>query len=426
MASDRLHEGDSGFTAMVLAGGLGTRLRPALGDRPKALAPVDGEPFLLHVLDQLAAAGCRRAILCTGHLAEAIEREFGGDHDGMELVHSREPRPLGTAGALRRALPRLGEPGVLVVNGDSYVDLDLRQFVAWARTQPNVPALVAVTVPDAGRYGAVQCDADDRVTAFGEKSARGPGAINAGVYWLPARVLALLPPDTPCSLEREVLPVLVGSGLRAFRCEAPFLDIGVPEAWAAAGAFFAACARRRTRAPSAGLLVVDRDGTLIDERHYLADPAGVQLLPGVVDGLRAFAANGYRIAVVTNQSGIGRGYFDEAALQAVHAELCRQLAAHGVVLDGIWHCPHRPDEGCRCRKPNPQLLEHALGELGVPRERCLVVGDKACDIDLGTRLGVRTALVRTGYGTGTERDGLCAPDVVVDSLFELAQREVLA
>ena len=424
MTEDRTSGDGAGFTAMVLAGGLGTRLAGVLSDRPKALAPVDGEPFVLRVLDQLAAAGCRRAILCTGHLGEQLEHELGDEHEGVELVFSREPLPLGTAGALRHALPFLRDHGAVVVNADSYCDLDLRAFVAWARANAALPALVAVGVADAARYGAVRCGDDGRVLAFAEKSAQGPGRINAGVYWLPARVLALLEPG-PRSLERQVLPELLAAGLRAFPTDAPFLDIGLPESWAAASAFFAACARRRER-PRKGLLVVDRDGTLIDERHYLADPAGVALLPGVVEGLRAFAARGYRIAVVTNQSGIGRGYFDEARLAAVHAELRRQLQAHGIELDGIWHCPHRPEDGCACRKPRPELLERALQELGFPREQCLVVGDKACDIDLGTRLGVRTALVRTGYGAGTERDGLCAPDVVVDSLLDLARRSLAA
>jgi D-glycero-alpha-D-manno-heptose 1-phosphate guanylyltransferase len=425
MAKDRNATGRAaapGFTAMVLAGGLGTRLLACVADRPKPLAPVDGEPFLVRVLDQLAAAGCRRAILCTGHIGDQIEREFGGEHDGIELVYSREPARLGTGGALRHALPLLGDDGALVVNGDSYCDLDLAAFVAWARARAAAPALVAVAVDDVARYGAIDVDGQARVLAFGEKSTTGPGWINAGIYWLPGHVLAALPVG-PRSLEHDVLPGLLGSGLFAFAVQAPLLDIGVPAAYAAASAFFADCARRQTRA-RCGLLVVDRDGTLIDERHYLADPDGVQLLPGVVDGLRAFAARGYQIAVVTNQSGIGRGYFDETVLAAVHEELRRQLAAHGIAIHGIWHCPHRPDDACACRKPEPLLLEQAMQQLGYERSQCLVVGDKACDIELGARLGVRTALVRTGYGAGTERDGLCAPDLVVDSLLELARQEV--
>lgn len=412
------------FVALVLAGGAGTRLAGVVSDRCKPMALVDGEPFLLRVLDQLVAAGCRRAILCTGHLGDALAAELGPVHDGMELVYSRESLPLGTGGALRLALPLLGAAdAALVLNGDSYVDTDLGAFVAWAQAREADAAMLCVAVPEVGRYGSVAIGAGERVTAFAEKRPlAGPGRINAGVYWLSRCLLATHTAAGPCSLEHAVLPRLVGHGLLAYPVDAAFLDIGVPEAYAQAPAFFAAVAARRAR-PRKGLLVVDRDGTLIAERNYLADPQGVELLPGVVSGLRAFAARGYELAVVTNQSGIGRGLFDERALQAVHAELCRQLAASGIELRGIWYCPHHPELGCRCRKPEPALLEHALHDLGYAPTECLVVGDKACDIELGRRLGIRTALVRTGYGRGTEQDGLCAPDVVVDGLEELAAQE---
>ncbi len=412
-----------GFTAMVLAGGLGTRLRPVLTDRPKALAPVAGEPFLARVLDQLARAGCTKAVLCTGHLGEQIEREFGRDHDGMPLVYSREGIPLGTAGALRHALPLVEDDAVLVVNGDSYVDADLAAFASWARGRGSAPSLLAVDVADAARFGALVLGPDGAVEAFREKAGSGPAAVNAGVYWLPRAVLEAGPLVAPSSLERDILPRAVGNGLAAFRCDDPFLDIGTPESLARCEEFFASLAARAQR-DRKGLLVVDRDGTLIVERNYLSSPAGVELLPGVVDGLRAFAERGYDIAVVTNQSGLARGYFDETTLDAIHEELSRQLADAGVALRGIWHCPHHPEHGCRCRKPEPELLERAMTALGYSPEQCLVVGDKACDIELGARLGVRTALVRTGYGAGTERDGMCAPDVVVDSLAALAALEV--
>jgi histidinol-phosphate phosphatase family protein len=418
-ATDREHT----FEALVLAGGRGTRLQSVVADRPKPLATVGDEPFLARVLDQLAAAGCARAILCTGHLGEQIERAFGAEHGGMPLAYSREAAPAGTAGALRLALPLVSGAHVLVVNGDSYCDVDLRAFVRTARTAATAASLVATEVADTTRFGRVQTDADGRIVAFTEKGVAGPGAINAGIYWLPVAAIAALPATTPCALERDLLPGLLASGLGAFATRAPFLDIGVPADYAAAAAFFAAVDASHRR-PRQGLLVVDRDGTLIEERHYLADPAGVQLLPGVVDGLRAFAQHGYEVAVITNQSGVGRGYFDEPTLAAVHAEMERQLAGHGITVRGIWHCPHTPEAGCACRKPEPALLATALRELGYSPAQCLVVGDKRCDVELGQRLGVRTALVRTGYGAGTERDGQCAPDVVVDSLAQLADLEV--
>lgn len=418
--SDAAPAASPAWEALLLVGGLGSRLRAVVEDRPKPMALVDGEPFVLRLLDQLAAAGCRRVILCTGYRGELVEQELGHEHAGMELVYSREDQPLGTGGAVRLALPLVRAGAVLLLNGDSYAELDLREFLAAAQRSAWRAALIAVSVVDTSRYGSVELGLAGRVVAFREKaSPAGPGFINAGIYWFATETLAASLPAGPCSLEQSVLPALVDHGLFAYPSPAAFLDIGIPSAYAEAPAFFAACAHRRQR-PRQGLLVVDRDGTLIEERHYLADPAGVQLLPGVVEGLRRFAASGYELAIVTNQSGIARGYFGEQELQAIHQELLRQLAAEGIAVRGIWHCPHHPQQGCQCRKPGPELLESALDHTGYRPEQCLVVGDKACDIELGRRLGVRTALVRTGYGLGTERDGLCSPDVVADNLLDLS------
>ena len=411
-------------TALVLAGGAGTRLRSVVADRPKPLAWVDGAPFLLRVLDQLAAAGIRRAVLCTGHLGDIVERQLGRDHRGMALVHAREERSLGTAGALRAALPHVpaDEQHVLVLNGDSYCDFDLQQLADWAIAARARAALLATLVADSGRYGQLQLGHGARVAAFAEKgAASGAGQINAGVYCFDRTLLEDLDARAPLSLEHEVLPALVASGdLLALPTQAPFLDIGTPDGYAEAPAFFARCARRR-QPERLGLLVLDRDGTLIAERHYLSDPAGVELLPGVVEGLRAFTARGFALAIVTNQSGINRGLFDEAALAAVNAEVLARLAAEGIHVHGVYHCPHRPDEGCRCRKPGPALLERALRELGYGAPQCLVIGDKQSDVDLARRGGARAALVRTGYGAEAERTLTGgSPVLVVDSLAELA------
>lgn len=422
-ASESREVGPSTCTAMVLCGGLGTRLAGVLTDRPKALAPVGDEPFLFLLLDQLAAAGITRVVLCTGHLGDQIEAVCGPEHAGMALVYSREAAPLGTGGALRKALVHIDDEAVLVCNGDTFVEADLRAFATAAAAAGRPAAMLVANVPDTARFGALTVAPDGAVAAFGEKGRRGPGAINAGVYLLARTVLATIPDGRPCSLEREVLPRLVGTGLTAIACHGGFLDIGVPADLARAPAFFAEVAARRQR-PQKRLLIVDRDGTLIEERHYLADPAGVRLLPGVASGLRALCADGFDVAIVTNQSGIGRGMFDHATADAVNAEVVEQLAREGVAVRGVYMCPHHPDDRCACRKPQPALVEHALADLGYAPADCLVVGDKKCDVDLGARIGARTALVRTGYGRATEIDGMCAPDLVVDGLADLARLEV--
>lgn len=164
---------------------------------------------------------------------------------------------------------------------------------------------------------------------------------------------------------------------------------------------------------------LDRDGTIIVEKNYLSDPAGVELLPGAAAGLRRLRAAGWGLVVVSNQSGIGRGYFSEADYEKVTARLVALLRAEGVELDGIYHCPHAPGAGCDCRKPRPGMLERAAREHGFRPEDCVVIGDKPADVELGRNAGAALAvLVRTGYGA-TAADS-CQPDFVAADLDEAA------
>lgn len=170
---------------------------------------------------------------------------------------------------------------------------------------------------------------------------------------------------------------------------------------------------------------LDRDGTVIREAEYLSDPASVELLPGAADGLRALREAGYEVVVVTNQSGIARGYYDEAAYRAVEAETERRLAAAGVRVLAAYHCPHHPDftGPCRCRKPGTELFERAAADHGLDLGASLYVGDRLRDVEPGLALGGTPILVRTGYGAeeaGRAPDGV----TVVDDLRAVARRVV--
>jgi D-glycero-D-manno-heptose 1,7-bisphosphate phosphatase len=167
-------------------------------------------------------------------------------------------------------------------------------------------------------------------------------------------------------------------------------------------------------------VVLDRDGTIIVEKHYLADPDGVELIAGAAAGLRRLAHLGLGLVVVTNQSAVARGYLDLERLGEVHARLESLLAREGVRLEGIYACPHHPEEECVCRKPRTALVERAARELGFEPRRAFVVGDMASDVGLGRAVGATTLLVRTGHGAREARDGAAAADHVVADLAEAA------
>lgn len=229
-------------TAAILAGGLGTRLRSRVADRPKVLAPVHGRPYLAYLLDQLAEAGIRRVVLLTGYRAEQIRSAFGASHAGMNLSYSTEPSPLGTAGALRWALPELRSSTVLLLNGDSYCEASLPDFWEFHCRQEADFSMILTRVEDCSRYGRVRLAADGRVRGFEEKSsAGGAGWINAGIYLLRRSLIETLPPGVPQSMERDLFPAWAGDKrCFGFTCTASFLDIGTPESYARAEEFFAA------------------------------------------------------------------------------------------------------------------------------------------------------------------------------------------
>jgi len=168
-------------------------------------------------------------------------------------------------------------------------------------------------------------------------------------------------------------------------------------------------------------VVLDRDGTINVERQYLSDPRQVELIPGAASGLRQLAGMGLGLVVITNQSAVGHGFLDQANLDLIHQRLCELLETEEVYLDGIYFCPHMPEDNCPCRKPRPGLLELAAQELDFDPQSCFVIGDKACDVELGQRVGATTLLVCTGYGAQVAAENTVTPDYVVDDVWDAAQ-----
>jgi D-glycero-D-manno-heptose 1,7-bisphosphate phosphatase len=167
---------------------------------------------------------------------------------------------------------------------------------------------------------------------------------------------------------------------------------------------------------------LDRDGTLIVEKDYLKNPEEVVLERGVPQALGRLAKAGFLLVVITNQSGIGRGIFGEADFLAVQRRMDELLAAHGVRLDGTFHCPHRPEDGCDCRKPKPGMILDAMAAFGVEPKQSFMVGDKAVDVEAGKNAGVRTVLVRTGYGKEFSGE---KPDFIAKDLPDAVETFIL-
>lgn len=398
--------------ALILAGGKGTRLQSIVSDRPKVMSDVNGRPYLTYLFDQLLSAGINRVILCTGYMAEHILDYYGQSYGNLALVYSQETEPLGTGGAIRHALHHIQSNTILVLNGDSYCNVSLTQFCG---AHHSLASMVLVYQSDTARYGQVKFDKDSYITDFIEKGVDLlPGWINAGIYLIDRELIENIPPDKAISIEQEMFPIwLKDRSIKGFYSQDRFIDIGLPKSYAQSHQFFATLNSDTKR-----FVALDRDGTIIKQIHYLSDPEQVELLPGAIEGIRQMRHLGLGIVVVTNQSAIGRGLFDETRLTQIHARMSALLATENIAIDAIYYCPATPEDNSPDRKPNPGMLETASTDLNFVLTDSFVIGDKPCDIELGHNVGATSILVRTGYGAETEHKQLTHQDYVVDSLFD--------
>ncbi len=251
-----MHNLLAGTNILILGGGSGKRLRPAVSDRQKVLAEVSGRPFITYILDQIETAGGEKVILCTGYMGEQFETILGRKYKSLSLHYSREDEPLGTAGAIRNALDLITSDTVILLNGDSYCDIALPSLLAWHFDKNAACTLSLARMPDVSRYGSVNFDANHLVTSFSEKTLSGKrGWINAGIYCLCREIISCLPENKNISLEKDIFPallpikkinkftklfsnLLIDKGFFAFPQDVEFIDIGIPSSYKEAENFF--------------------------------------------------------------------------------------------------------------------------------------------------------------------------------------------
>lgn len=228
------------LTAILLAGGLGTRLRSVVPDLPKPLAPVAGKPFITYLLDNLIQQGVKEIVLSVGYKHEAFSEQLGSTYRGIPLNYSIESSPMGTGGAIKQAMAITNTKSAMVLNGDTFLDIDYGAFYSAFRQSGSLVGMCIRHVEDTMRYG--RCEIEDGVVlGFGEKGFGGSGYINAGIYLIDRNIFCAFPsPNGAFSFEAEFL-VPFAQGLRpmAFDCDGYFVDIGIPEDYNKANVQFA-------------------------------------------------------------------------------------------------------------------------------------------------------------------------------------------
>lgn len=383
--------------AVILAGGLGTRLRSVVSEVPKCMAPVDGKPFLQYMLEWLSRFDVSHVVLSVGYLREVIFAFIDSREWPFEISYAVEEEPLGTGGGIRLALTKCREDRVIVLNGDTFFNVDLK-----ALTFAAPVTLALKPMRDFDRYGAVDL-AGGLVTGFHEKTACTEGLINGGVYALVRSRLDLAFYPGRFSFEKDLLEPLAAARLVAGQVqEGYFIDIGIPEDYARAQRELPEI--RAVLKASDVLLSMDADTLLLDRDgvinrwlpgDYVDSWEKFSFLPGILESLREWAGHFRRIFLVTNQRGVGKGRMTQEQLETVHARMRSEIAAAGGRIDGIYLCTAVSEDDPR-RKPNRGMFDEILAAYpDVRPERTVMLGDSRYDREFAANCGIGFVLMET-------------------------------
>ena len=376
--------------AIILAGGLGTRLRGVIGEIPKCMAPVDGKPFLQYQLEWLSRFDIGHVVLSVGYLREPVVDFVQSREWPFAISFAVEKEPLGTGGGIRLALSKCRGKRVFVLNGDTFFNVDLN---ALTFTAPVTLALKPMR--DFDRYGAVEWDGD-LVNAFREKRHCEEGLINGGIYAIDRSQLDMSLFPKTFSFEKDVLEPLANYGLVAgVEQDGYFIDIGVPEDYARAQRELpeiqaVLTASDAVLASEADTLFLDRDGVINRwiPGDYVRTWDQFTFLPGILECLRKWAGRFKHIIIVSNQRGVGKGKMTQGDLETVHARMLSEIQAAGGRIDAIYTCAEL-DKNHPMRKPQPGLFLAACRDYpDIAPERSLMLGDSDSDLEFAANCGM--------------------------------------
>lgn len=387
--------------AVILAGGLGTRLKSVNKDIPKPMTLICNKPVLEHQIEFLKKSGITDFILITGYLSDQIKDYFkDGKALNVDISYFEESEPLGTAGALFH----LGlDEDFLLCNGDLIFDFCLSKMINFHKDRHSLATLL--THPNTHPYDSTLIVASDdgRVTDLIQKNNKPfaySNLCNAGIQIISPRLLELYKTSGKVDLDRDIIKPAIKTGkIYSYKTPEYVKDMGTPKRLIEAEFDIkSGFVERKNSSNLQKAVFLDRDGTINIHKGYITDPFEMELIPGVPEAISTFNKKGYLVIIVTNQPVIARGDCTIETLTQIHNRMETLLGENGAYVDAIYYCPHHPESGfkneikelkipCECRKPNPGLLLKAKSDFNIDFSKSFMVGDSIRDIEAGKNAG---------------------------------------
>lgn len=391
--------------AVIIAGGLGTRLKPFTDTSPKPMYPFYGKPFIQYLVEQIRSFGIHRVLILLGYMPEKIQGVLGDGADlGVDIHYDVTPVEYDTGARLRHAEPLLDEQ-FLFMYCDNYCPIDVQKlFTEWTEHEAFIQLSVYQNADHYTKDNVCLNKTGQVLIYDKDRKSRGLSGVDIGYAIISKKVFQYLD-EGNVNFERSVYAKIVEQKrMYATVTKHWYYSIGSWERIKLTEEFFSG---RKT-------VFLDRDGTLNVKplkACYVERPEDFIWLDGAMEAVLRLNQNGYRVIVISNQPGIARGKLSTKALEAIHGKMRQNLNEIGAKIDAIYYCPHGWDEGCDCRKPNPGLLYQAQKDFSLDLTKCYMVGDDERDMQAGRTAGCKCVQVTDSYSLKNAVDDILTGEI---------------
>lgn len=385
--------------AIILAGGKGTRLRSVIHDIPKPMANISGRPFLEYQLEYLIHNKIKTVIISTGYKGDYIKKYFGDTYKNLRIKYSHEEEPLGTGGAIAKAINISSEKDVLILNGDTFYPISINKLYYLHNFFSSKFSIALREINSSGRFGSIEIDDSFSINNFCSKDILGNIQINGGIYIIDTSYYKknITQKRQIFSLEDDFLKNAKSSDdIKAFPFNEYFIDIGIPEDYLLANEELKFNTKSNKKYK---YLLLDRDGVINEKisNGYVTSIETFAFIDGVEESFKTLSENFEKIFIVTNQRGIARGMISVERIQQIHDFMTSTLNNYRNKIEKIYICPHEISENCNCRKPKPGLFEQLVYDYPfVNNTNALMIGDSFSDMIFAKKLNIDSIYLHNG------------------------------